>query len=168
VDCCEVAMKMVDSYTFSVCDIIIPKDSLLVCAGTHIRVCWGKMEKDTRYSDTVLTPEKILMVSSMSYLFCFNSYYFKQTPWPDPRAKYTDRATAACRRSWCHATSVTDPYGRILGFLDRSRYFFFRVAPQLYSRGWVEPVPDPLLLRKCGSAGNRTQTFGSVARNCGR
>jgi hypothetical protein len=31
--------------------------------------------------------------------------------------------------------SVTDPYDRILGFLDRSRYFFFQVAPQLYSRG---------------------------------
>jgi hypothetical protein len=23
----------------------------------------------------------------------------------------------------CHVISVTDPYGRILGFLDRSRYF---------------------------------------------
>jgi hypothetical protein len=23
----------------------------------------------------------------------------------------------------CHVVSVTDPYGRILGFLDRSRYF---------------------------------------------
>jgi hypothetical protein len=30
---------------------------------------------------------------------------------------------------------VIDPYGRILGFVDRSRYFFFKVAPQLYSRG---------------------------------
>jgi hypothetical protein len=27
--------------------------------------------------------------------------------------------------------SVTDPYGRIVGFLYRSRYFFFQVAPQL-------------------------------------
>jgi hypothetical protein len=45
-----------------------------------------------------------------------------------------------------HVVSVTDPYDRILGFLDRSRYFFFQVAPQLYSRGWVNPVPDPLLL----------------------
>jgi hypothetical protein len=26
--------------------------------------------------------------------------------------------------------SVTDPYGRILGFLDGSRYFFFQVAPK--------------------------------------
>jgi hypothetical protein len=52
---------------------------------------------------------------------------------------------------------VTDPYGRILGFLDRSHYFFFQVAPQLYLRGWVVSVPDPLLHRKSGSAGNRTQ-----------
>jgi hypothetical protein len=29
--------------------------------------------------------------------------------------------------------SRCQPYGRILEFLDRSRYFFFRVAPQLYS-----------------------------------
>jgi hypothetical protein len=35
----------------------------------------------------------------------------------------------------CHVVSVTDPYDRILGFLDRIRYFFFQVAPQLYSRG---------------------------------
>jgi hypothetical protein len=35
----------------------------------------------------------------------------------------------------CHVVSVTNPYGRILGFLDRSRYFFFQVAPQLYSQG---------------------------------
>jgi hypothetical protein len=44
-----------------------------------------------------------------------------------------------------------------LGFLDRSRYFFFQVAPHLSSRGWVDPVPDPLLLRKSDSAGNRTR-----------
>jgi hypothetical protein len=29
----------------------------------------------------------------------------------------------------------------------------------------VDHVPDPLLLRKCSSAGNRTQTSGSVTRN---
>jgi hypothetical protein len=31
------------------------------------------------------------------------------------------------------------------------------LSPQLYSWGWVDPVPDPLLLRKSGSAGNRTR-----------
>jgi hypothetical protein len=35
----------------------------------------------------------------------------------------------------CHVVSETDPYGRILEFLDRSSYVFFQVAPQLYSRG---------------------------------
>jgi hypothetical protein len=42
-------------------------------------------------------------------------------------AKFADRG--------CHVVSVTDPYGRILGFLDRFLYFSFHVAPQLYSRG---------------------------------
>jgi hypothetical protein len=34
-----------------------------------------------------------------------------------------------------HVVSVTDPYSHIIGFLDRSRYLFFQVVPQLYSRG---------------------------------
>jgi hypothetical protein len=34
-----------------------------------------------------------------------------------------------------HVVKATDPYGRNLVFLDRSRYFFSQVAPQLYSRG---------------------------------
>jgi hypothetical protein len=57
----------------------------------------------------------------------------------------------------CHVVSATEPRGRILGFPDRSRYCFFQVAPQLYSRGWVDPVPDPLLLRKSGIARNRNR-----------
>jgi len=38
--------------------------------------------------------------------------------------------------------------------------YFIQVAPQLTSqgsRGWVHPVPDPMPLRKSGSAGNRTR-----------
>jgi hypothetical protein len=35
----------------------------------------------------------------------------------------------------CNVVSVTDLYGRILGFQNRSRYFFFQADPQLYSRG---------------------------------
>jgi hypothetical protein len=44
--------------------------------------------------------------------------------------------------------SVTDPYSRILGFLDRSRYVFFQVAPQLYSQGRVDEG------KKCATTGN--------------
>jgi hypothetical protein len=64
----------------------------------------------------------------------------------------------------CHV-SVTNPYGRNLDFLDQSCYFLFQIAPQLYSRGSVDPVPDPLLLRKFGSIVNRIRASGSVGRN---
>jgi hypothetical protein len=44
------------------------------------------------------------------------------------------------------------PHGQSDGFLrPYSRFsgqeplLFYQVAPQLYSRGWVDPVPDPLL-----------------------
>jgi hypothetical protein len=97
----------------------------------------------------------------------------KITPWPEFASELYRPSD---RRLWaklvptlpiegCRVVSVTDPYSRNLDFLDRSRYFFYQVAPQLYSRGWVDPVPDPLLLRKSGRTGNQILTSGSVARN---
>jgi hypothetical protein len=53
------------------------------------------------------------------------------------------------------------PYSQ---FLDRSRYFFFQVAPQLCSRGWLEPVPDPLHLTILVAPGIEPGTSGSLAR----
>jgi hypothetical protein len=44
-------------------------------------------------------------------------------------------STNFLRIEGCHVVSVTNPYGSILGFLDRSRYYCFQVAPQLHSRG---------------------------------
>jgi hypothetical protein len=35
---------------------------------------------------------------------------------------------------------ATDLHGRILVFLDHSRYYFFQAAPQLYPRGWVSYI----------------------------
>jgi hypothetical protein len=96
----------------------------------------------------------------------------KQTLWSESASELyrsSDRRlsanlvpTFADRR--CHVVKVTDPYDRIFAFLDRSRYVFYQVAPQLYSQSWVDPVPDPLL-RKSGSAWNRTRASGSTASN---
>jgi hypothetical protein len=60
-----------------------------------------------------------------------------------PRANYADRATAASWRSsadFLRIEGVAWSAQRIptvvnFDFLDRSRYFFFQVAPQLSSRG---------------------------------
>jgi hypothetical protein len=72
---------------------------------------------------------------------------------PTERLPLVGKVSAPFADTECHVVSVTDPYNRILDFLGRSRYYFFQVAPQLYSRGRVDPSPDPLLLRKSGSAG---------------
>jgi hypothetical protein len=62
--------------------------------------------------------------SSEPFRFCF-----KKTPWPESASELyrpSDRRRSDCQLSAdreCQAVSVTDPYGRILGFLDRSRYF---------------------------------------------
>jgi hypothetical protein len=68
---------------------------------------------------------------------------FKQTPWAVSASeiyRQSDRRLSAklvpiFADRGCYMFSVTDPYGLILGFLDRSRYFLFQVDPQLYSRG---------------------------------
>jgi hypothetical protein len=52
------------------------------------------------------------------------------------------------------------PYSR---FSRQQPLLFYQVAPQLYSRGWVDPVPDPLLIFS-GSAGNRTRVYGLGTR----
>jgi hypothetical protein len=96
----------------------------------------------------------------------------KQIPWPQSASELcrtSDRRLSAklvptfADRGY-RVVNATDSCGLILGFLDRRRYFFFQVAPQLYSRGWMEPAIDSLILRKSGSTGNRTRTSGLVAR----
>jgi hypothetical protein len=43
-----------------------------------------------------------------------------------------------------------------LGSLDWSSYFLFRAAPHLSSRGWGDPIPGSILLRKSSSTRNGT------------
>jgi hypothetical protein len=103
----------------------------------------------------------------------FEHSHNKKTPWPESASELYRPSDSSLPEKLvpnfvdreCHVVGVAVPYGRILGSLDRSRYFSFQVAPQLYSRGWVYPVPDPLLLRKSDSSGTGTRTSGSVTRN---
>jgi hypothetical protein len=74
-----------------------------------------------------------------------------------PPANYTDRATAACRRSdcqlfadrGCHVRQrdwFLRPYSR---FSRQEPLLFYQAAPQLYSRGWVDPGQQVLQPKKC-------------------
>jgi hypothetical protein len=130
-------------------------------------------EVDIHQVEIMCHPPSVCKYEDESFVFHVNQKTKWMNSWPESGSELycsSDRrlsvklvATFADRG--CHVVSVTDLCGRILGFLDRSRYFFFQVAPQFYSWGWVNPVPDPLLVRKSDSVGNRTKIFGYVARN---
>jgi hypothetical protein len=55
----------------------------------------------------------------------------RRTPWSESASELYRPSYRRLSAKWlptfadkrCHVVSVTDPYGRILGFLDRSRYF---------------------------------------------
>jgi hypothetical protein len=57
---------------------------------------------------------------------------FTLTPWPESTSElcrqsdlhFSAKLVPTFADRGCHVVRVTDPYGRILGFLDRSRSFF--------------------------------------------
>jgi hypothetical protein len=109
---------------------------------------------------------------SLSVLLCtvlISASWFndskKQTPWSssasDRRLSAKLAPTFADRR--CRMVSAMDPHGFSLVFLDRSATFSSR---QLLNCTHEDPLPDPLLLRKPGSAVNRTRTSLTRGRLC--
>jgi hypothetical protein len=88
----------------------------------------------------------------------------KQTPcelyWPSGGRRLSAVSDSGVSRSQRDGSLTV-----IISLSRPESLFFFQAALLLYSRGWVDPVPDPLLHRKPGSAGNGTRTSGSVARN---
>jgi hypothetical protein len=60
--------------------------------------------------------------------------------------------------------SVTDPYGRILDFLDRSRYFSMKWLLSCTQETAWTPFQTHYFFFS-GSAENRTRDSGSVANN---
>jgi hypothetical protein len=148
----------------------IMKHMRCICSNSDIKQCYNMWQRVGKWQTmNWITADQVPVVT----LAGCNLYCHIKTPWPEYASKlYWPSDCCLLANSvptfvdtGCHMVSVMDPYGRILGFLDQSRYFLFQIAPQLYSWGWVDPIPDPLLPRKSGSAGNWTQTSGSVARN---
>jgi hypothetical protein len=67
----------------------------------------------------------------------------------------------------CRVVSPKDPYGSILDFLDKSRYFFFSSSSSIVLTRLSGPCSrsSPCPFRKSGCIRNRTRTSGSTARN---
>jgi hypothetical protein len=94
-----------------------------------------------------------------------------KTPWLSVRnrtipTEWPLRPTRLEPISWTEYVAWSAPQistAVILGFLHRRLCSSFQVALQL-SLGWVDPVSDPLLLRKSGSAGNRTRNLWACSQ----
>jgi hypothetical protein len=95
---------------------------------------------------------------------CFLSAKQKQTLWPlvHKRAIPTERSPRVgkiyyqlLRIEGCHGVTA-GPHTVVNLFSRMEPLLFFQVAPHLSSRGYIDPVPDPLLCRKFGTARNRT------------
>jgi hypothetical protein len=113
------------------------------------------------------------VITRIAAYFCLKLNFNKtqtQPPWPQSSSElyrlsdhclsaklvptFTDRG--------CLMVSAPDLHSCILRFLDGSCCYLFEVAPQLYSWGWVDPIPDPLLPRKSGSSENWTGVWNSM------
>ena len=66
-----------------------------------------------------------------------------------PRRAKTDRSSC-CQMAVQGALWLAKRFSLNLNFsfLNRIRYFSYEVSTQLFSRGWVDPVPDPILPEK--------------------
>jgi hypothetical protein len=83
------------------------------------------------------------------------NYKQKQYPWSEPASELyrpSDRRLSAklaptFADRGCHVVIVTDPYGRILGFLGRSRYFSSKLLSIVLTR-LSEPYSRPSTSQK--------------------
>jgi hypothetical protein len=118
-------------------------------------------------------PSKMSLNFIFSHLsFLYNLRGKKKTPWSESASELhrpsDHRLSAKLLPIFCgyrvphgQRDGSLRPYSR---FSIQEPLLFYQVAHQLYSRNWVDPVPDPLVLCS-GSAGNRTRASGSVAEN---
>jgi hypothetical protein len=82
----------------------------------------------------------VIHIKAYIYIYI---YILKKTPWswstselyrPSNRRLSAKLVPTLAGRE-CRVVSAIDPHGCILGFIDQIRYYFFQVAPQLYSQG---------------------------------
>jgi hypothetical protein len=136
----------------------LARNSRTLNASYEVRLPWCRIHLSDQSSGLFLRTD------SWTILHIFSpSLDPPKTPWSESASELYRPSDRRLSAKWlptfaergCHMVSVTDPYGRILGFLDSQPLLCYQVAPQLYSQGWVDSVPDPLLCFVV--SGNRTR-----------
>jgi hypothetical protein len=131
------------SVDFDVTDQLLIRVSV---NGTGLKWCWQWWNMNTApgqsNGDNITNKTKSLVLSPQTNC----TEWATATCWQNLVPTFVDREVSCGQ--WGGSPTVVN-----LSFLDRSRYFSF-IYPH---KGWVDPVPNPLLLRKSGNAENRTR-----------
>jgi hypothetical protein len=97
----------------------------------------------------------------------------KQTPWPESAStlyrpsdhRLSAKLVPIFADKECHVVSVMGLYSHnLICYIGAATFSSKYLLNCTHKAEWT-PIPDPLLLRKSGSAGNETRTSGSVAKN---
>jgi hypothetical protein len=117
------------------------RDEALAVAGERIT---GKMGHGIEISYGLYTCVPSVMVVSQYVISRERKIHTKSVALARERIILTELQpivgeVSANFRLWCRAT---DLHGRLLDSLDRRRYYFFRVAPKLYSRALFPMKPS--------------------------
>jgi hypothetical protein len=107
-----------------------------------------------------------ILLSAGRYTYIHSREDIKKTPrlLIRKRTMSTERPPPVgefCRQllwiEWCRMVCAAENPRPLYQTSRSEPLIFFQVPPHLSSWGWVDPVSDPLLFRKSGSAGNRTR-----------
>jgi hypothetical protein len=106
---------------------------------THILIGYDKMDR----LPTVPVKE---LVDKQTNKQTNSGALVRQRTIPTKRPPLVGVVSTSADRGCC-VVSATNFHGRQFRFSRPEPLLSFQVAPQLSSRGWVDPVADPLLLR---------------------
>jgi hypothetical protein len=113
-----------------------PLESLLLCCVRHspvsrhflpLIILWPLRQKRLVHPKRRLAIDRLKTKENLTWSESASEIYR-----PSDR-RLSAKLVPAFEDTGCHVVGVMDPYGRNLAFIDRSRYFFYQVAPQLYS-----------------------------------
>jgi hypothetical protein len=135
----EFGLSLPNRFPYSVClllvwhlifDLRTPR--FIICPHLHLSLACLATHFLSHLVHLVAVSWIYILFSILSFLYLKTKKNW--TPWSEsaselypPSDRLLTKLVPTFEDRWSHVVSVTDPYGRILAFLDRSRYFFFQV-----------------------------------------
>jgi hypothetical protein len=157
IDCCrpaEFGTPLTAEYSYRVYVLIMGTD---VRKGCGRRVSFPHVR--TAFYASAFLPSASTHTHARTEAYTTND---KQTPWSESASELYRPSDRRLSAKWltifadkgCHVVSVTDPYGRILGFLDRSHYIYIKQT-KLNSVAWVRErtIPTEIIYKAVNELG---------------